>query len=328
MPQAGFTLVELLVVIAIIGILIALLLPAVQAAREAARRAQCQNQLKQIGLGILNHEMTHKHLPSSGWGYTWAGDPDRGFGQQQPGGWAFNILPFVEQQALHDVAKGKTGAAKGAAIASAMMTPVPIYNCPSRRSPLPYPFVKANQVKNAITPAVVGRTDYAANSGSINTWDAPHPYSYENSAQWDAAPPVPCNEAGSTIGWPKEECANGISFQRSLVRLSRVPDGTSNTYAVGEKNVNPDFYLTGKASDDDQHLMMGHDQDINRYTNAPPYPDTLGVGRQRQFGSSHPSSWNVVFVDGSVHAISYSINAETHRRLGVRNDGLPIDTPF
>jgi prepilin-type N-terminal cleavage/methylation domain-containing protein len=94
--QHGFTLVELLVVIAIIGILIALLLPAVQAAREAARRSQCINQLKQMGIGALNHESTHGHLPSCGWGSEWLGDPDRGYGKDQPGGWIYNILPYVD----------------------------------------------------------------------------------------------------------------------------------------------------------------------------------------------------------------------------------------
>src|SRR4029079_15206288 len=108
----GFTLVELLVVIAIIGILVALLLPAVQAAREAARRSQCQNHLKQIGLGFLNHEATDKFYPSGGWGFNYVGDPDRGAGKGQPGGWVFSVLPYIEEQAVYDIGKGipSTGA--------------------------------------------------------------------------------------------------------------------------------------------------------------------------------------------------------------------------
>src|SRR5437763_2442587 len=102
----GFTLVELLVVIAIIGILVALLLPAVQAAREAARRSQCKNNLKQIGLAAMSHLDTQKHYPTGGWGYRWTGDPDLGFGTNQPGGWLFNLLPWMEEQMVHDMAKG------------------------------------------------------------------------------------------------------------------------------------------------------------------------------------------------------------------------------
>ena len=104
--RTGFTLVELLVVITIIGILIALLLPAVQAAREAARRMQCTNHLKQIGLAMLNHEQAHKQFPTGGWGWGWIGDPDRGFDHRQPGGWVYNILPYLEQDALYNLQKG------------------------------------------------------------------------------------------------------------------------------------------------------------------------------------------------------------------------------
>jgi hypothetical protein len=71
-------------------------LPAIQAAREAARRSQCINHLKQIGVGFLTHEGTHRFLPCSGWSPWVVGDPLLGAGREQPGGWMYQILPYIE----------------------------------------------------------------------------------------------------------------------------------------------------------------------------------------------------------------------------------------
>ena len=103
--RSGFTLVELLVVITIIGILVAMLLPAVNSAREAGRNAQCKNNLKQMGKACLAHEEAQGIFPTGGWGWCWVGDPDRGYGTQQPGGWIYNILPHTEMNALHDLGR-------------------------------------------------------------------------------------------------------------------------------------------------------------------------------------------------------------------------------
>ncbi len=106
--RGGFTLVELLVVIAIIGVLVSLLLPAVQNAREAGRRTQCMNNLKNLGLAAQQHLEKLRRFPSGGWGPQWIGDPDRGNSIKQPGGWVYNLLPYMEQDALHDYGQGAT----------------------------------------------------------------------------------------------------------------------------------------------------------------------------------------------------------------------------
>ena len=171
MKRRAFTLVELLVVIAIIGILIGLLLPAINAAREAGRRTQCKNNLKQLGLACLNHISTHEIYPTGGFGWTWAGDPNCGYKAAQPGGWTFNILPFLEFNYLHDYGlKGPVGsAAQMQGCAEMLKTPIPTFVCPSRRAAQLYPLTgsyptNATPVNGG--PDLVTRSDYAISCGS------------------------------------------------------------------------------------------------------------------------------------------------------------------
>ena len=126
--RSGFTLVELLVVIAIIGILVALLLPAVQAARESARRTQCQNNLKQMGLGFHNHHDVFSLLPTGGRDYFSArtfsavgGAPE--VGVRQDWSWMYQLLPYIEQGNLWSDLND----------ANVQKTVVGTYFCPSRR---------------------------------------------------------------------------------------------------------------------------------------------------------------------------------------------------
>jgi prepilin-type processing-associated H-X9-DG protein len=307
----------------IIGILIGLLMPAVQSARETARVAQCANNLKQLGLACLAHEQANKFLPSSGWGWEWIGDPNRGFGQKQPGGWLYNVLPYMDQQALHNQGMGlpSQSSASMSALQLQFITPLAMINCPTRRKAQLFAFApdfNAGIVPfNANIANAVTRTDYCANSGdAMNCYYWPGPASLA---------------AGDAVGFAWHNAAadglTGVSYERSLVKMASITDGASNTYLLGEKYLNPNDYFTGHDYADNECATAGYDNDTNRcgYLGQTPLQDTPGVADNFCFGSAHSSGAQFVFCDGSIHTISYFIDGETHRRLSNRQDGSPVD---
>jgi prepilin-type N-terminal cleavage/methylation domain-containing protein/prepilin-type processing-associated H-X9-DG protein len=310
---SGFTLIELLVAIAIIAILLALTLPAVQSARETARRTQCRNNLRQLGLAVANHESTYGRFPSNGWGFLWIGDPDRGTDRHQPGGWIYNILPQIEQTALRNKGRALSGAAKRAALAELMQSRLSLLKCPSR----PGDQSSANNLilapYNADWVPWVMKTDYAVNEGDYIT-------------DTDGGPPTLADGDNPNYPWRDTTQATGICFLRSEVRARDIIDGLSNSYLIGEKHVSRLHYADYDDPGHDQSMYTGVDLDINRWTIDPPLQDGDSVA-ERRFGSSHAGGCHVVMCDGSVRTVSYSIDAETHRRLGNRRDGLPVTLP-
>ncbi len=323
--RPGFTLVELLVVIAIIGILISLLLPAVQSAREAARRLHCRNNLRQIGLATQLHIESQKFYPTGGWGWWWVGDPERGFGKNQPGGWVYNILPFIEQGSLHDMPKKAASAADKLTLTNQMVhIPVSMMTCPTRREAIPLPKIKDglrvanNSAPNSPTDNVLTRSDYAACCGnqSFNQYDIDTgvgggPKSYETANSWK---------------WPEadnpnsKDYQNGVSYMRSAVRLIDVKRGASHTILAGEKYLNPIHYLTGLDQGDNESMFTGQNNDNYRTTYDEPIHDKRGVEALVRFGSAHPIACHFVFCDGSVHGVSYEVDPITFAIFGSRND--------
>jgi prepilin-type N-terminal cleavage/methylation domain-containing protein/prepilin-type processing-associated H-X9-DG protein len=320
--RSAFTLIELLVVIAIIGILIALLLPAVQAAREAARQLQCSGNLKQLGLAAASHEEAQGWFPTGGWGWDWVGDPDRGFGRDQPGGWVFNILPYMEQQALWEMAsdgdRDHHTQAQLDNARSVCRTPISLMCCPSRRSAIPYPkpqdgmFVAYNASDNSSSATnLAARSDYAACAGS------------QGVSQWNGGPASLA--AAATFSWQADAAHTGISYQGSQITMGNISDGASNTVLVGEKYLNPDNYSDGIDLADNENMYTGYNNDNFRVTSATPMQDQPGYASETAFGSAHSGGCHFVFCDGSVKMLNYSISTTIYNAIGNRKDGQAVD---
>jgi len=266
----------------------------------------------------------------------------------QPGGWFYNILPYIEQQAMHDMGAGlppwgQPGTAKGLAHIQRASIPLTVLYCPTRRPALVYPWTTyySTSFINANTPTLVMRSDYAGNSGTVYVRSGSAPNT------WTTAPPGP--DAGPTDVYQVESppgtmtvaarnafiyvntYSTGIFHCGSMVKMAEITDGTSNTYMIGEKYVMPDWYATGMDPGDNESALSGDNADIVRWCDTVPFPtpyqDTPGLSGQTSysFGSAHAIGFFMAFCDGSVQKMNYSIANQVHSRLGNRKDGYAID---
>lgn len=367
----GFTLVELLVVIAIIGILVALLLPAIQAARESARRTQCTNNLKNVALAILNFENARKIYPTAGARNLWSDfgleqniENGRPLGPDRQGlGWAFQILPYIEEAAAHQLTR--TIDLQGVVISA--------YVCPSRRSPrtawseayqgifafmdyagaVPCTFKTTARIERydprtavPLTPATF-RPLLTAFSGGDG---ATYVYSVPDNTLYDGVL-VRCPWAWSgTDKTSGKQIGKFLSNVTGLVKPSKVIDGTSKTLVIGEKYVRNDNYdgpSVGKnRNSDDRGWSDGFDADIMRSTCFAPVSDGDPIGWApiltnyfddddstafggtnvvQHFGSAHTSGINTAFADGAIHHLTYDIDVVIFNALGSRNGEESID---
>jgi prepilin-type N-terminal cleavage/methylation domain-containing protein/prepilin-type processing-associated H-X9-DG protein len=343
-PQHGFTLVELLVVIAIIGVLVALLLPAIQAAREAARRTQCNNNLRQIGIGMQNHLGALGSFPTGGntpnpvigW-YTTGGlnNPGRPLGPDKQGlGWAYQILPFLEQNAVKSIVTQLQLQQAG----------IPGYFCPSRRTAekvagvggattlMDYAGVTPH-FYTCHTPTAFAGTTY--DLAKTVPWQGNVSYAQAYLSFWCSSNGMPTSNAvyeGVIVRtpWRVSNCSPGVTCappnattpakgevvpgMNGPTRSKNIPDGTSNTMVVSEKLVRADLYA-GNLSEtaagaivpgtysDDRGWSDGWDPDTMRTTAYPPISDSAGMcydrtGNAQRFCSGNSTE---VFFFGSAH---------------------------
>jgi prepilin-type N-terminal cleavage/methylation domain-containing protein/prepilin-type processing-associated H-X9-DG protein len=315
--RPGFTLVELLVVIAIIATLIGLLLPAVQSARESARRSSCSNNLKQIGLGIVNFEAAKKSFPAGFSFFSRTGEPSWG--------WAVFIMPYLEQGGLYDRMQPDTRRLRdlykaGAAPAdmAALQTSIPTYRCASDSSPPLNDLVRFGSTAhfNIATSNYVGSagsfctgTQCTLNNPNNNKYCAPQ-YDHDTGGAFFGFYDRDGSPAGrGPLGVRRQECTDGVSKtiavgERRKLNYAAVWAGSGSSSSYGNEGAGRTLARPG--------FPMNFD-----YVLAGVTPENQGKG----FSSAHPGGVQYVFLDGSVSFISENVTPTELGYLANRTDG-------
>lgn len=330
--RRAFTLIELLVVIAIIAILVAILLPAVQQAREAARRSQCKNNLKQLGLAMMNYHDVYELFPSASShsdGPDAAGDRGENYlrsGQNGRMNWFWAILPYIEETGLYealDPNERLTDVASGnrAAITDKFF---PKVTCPSNPLATSGRRVDGNGFADMAGQTVQSGM-YRPSGGPMRN-DAGNKDCRQNPDTQAANAQNFCskNTGGVQGGWRRPHrnpsqirglFARGVS----RINLRDITDGPSNTIVLGETK--PHFNPFGSIWAHNVPVAMFHLRINSEFTenrvrnNQVNWPDTTG------FSSYHAGGAQFVMGDGRVIFLSETIDYETYCNLGDRFDG-------
>ena len=216
----------------------------------------------------------------------------------------------MEESGVHDRARGLDGAARKDALTQTLQVVFPGVHCPSKReaelSTVTGPVSNGNPIRQS------AKSDYAACVG-----DAPF-------SDWGNFPRSFSEAEG--YRWQTHPGHNGVSYQISKVRIGQISDGTSKTYMVGEKALDPNRYKDGSDWGDNEFLLGGYNRDFHRTVALPPTRDQLGVRNDFQFGSVHQAGWHMCTADGSVRPLTYDMERAVHRAFGVRNDGSAVAT--
>ena len=337
--RGGFTLVELLVVIAIIGVLVALLLPAIQAARESARRSSCSNNLRQIGIGILNFEGAKKHFPPGEW---------KPPGAVASGGlaWSAWFLPYIEEKAIFDQMDLKTDMRQPPNWQADLTGPVnqiiSVYLCPSMaqhqrvREQGRLGDMNGDGSFLAGSGEGMGAIDYIGCSGPASS--AFHPY------QVDPVNPALHAKYGDNRGMLLRLDSGGPCLgsapecSAKTIQARQVTDGLTYTMIVAEcsgrgvEDSNGDLsggesysHLDGAWASSSNTGRVKLDASMPPYVSAINPPANVNWAEEEIF-SDHPGGAHILMCDGSVHFLSEETPSRVYFSLASRDGDEPLES--